>query len=155
MCIKIETSQFIPALINCTAEATGRDSFSIPNCVLWATIKEVQMRCWSNIEISNASIDTLILFLQKNIAKDFITRNNQEIKINHISGEIKTRMSNYFYSDNTIWYQNLREICTNNISYQNESLIYDSNPRPDNIKTPPNTQAALDLLYPDRVLVSI
>lgn len=150
MCTIIETSQFIPALINCIAGRTkrGQNSFTIPDDVLWSIVKEVQMRCWSSIEINNESIDSIILFLQNIFGEDFITKKNQGIEITNFSDTIKERMSSYFYSDETKWYKTLDTICDGSISFQENSVEYRDTPCSENIITPCRIRKSLELLYP-------
>ena len=122
MCTHVKTSEFVPALICEIAEKTRKETFRIPESVLWEVAEELENRCWSNVILSRPLLVDLVEFMRrhKTYGPTFIEydlrKEDRPLILKGVDYRHRVAMSNYFFNSDTNWYSVLCKIVTTRIS---------------------------------------
>lgn len=115
MCVQIKTSEFFPAVLYCeTNKEGGGASFSIKERELWDLAKEVEGKCWSNVNLNRKDLRDLIPFMDYVYGPDFIQwdESQEKFTVKNLDKKIQDSLAGYFFSKNTAWYRQLENIIT-------------------------------------------
>ena len=129
MCTHVKTSEFIPALICEIADKNGKETFHIPESVLWKVAEELENRCWSNVILSRPLLDDLVEFMRrhKTYGSSFIEydlRNeDRPLVLKGVDSRHRGAMSSYFFYSDTNWYSVLHNIVTERVSISNAGRV--------------------------------
>ena len=129
MCTHVKTSEFVPALICEIAEKTGKETFHIPESVLWKVVDEIEDKCWSNVILSRPLLDDLVEFMRrhKTYGSSFIEydlrKEDRPLVLKGVDNRHRVAMSNYFFDSNTNWYSVLHIIVTERISISEDGEV--------------------------------
>lgn len=121
MCTHVKTSELIPALVSEIAEKRGSESFRIPEIVLWKTAQAIETSCWSNVLLSQSSLDDLVEYMRghKTYGRTYIDYKLDEeerpLVLSGVDEDHRDAMSRYFFCKETKWYRKLAEIVDNQI----------------------------------------
>lgn len=158
MCVIVNTSEFVPALIDCVYKNNRKTTdFIISEEVMWRVVKELQTRCWSNVYIDYKERNTVVASLNYVFGENFVSIGDKnEIKVRGANDAIRRTMASYFYSEETTWYKELGKISINCLSIVNGSRVIFSQPgKRDGYNIPKDALNALDLVYPEHLLSAL
>ena len=154
MCVIVETAEFVPALIDCVYEDKKRSDFVISEEVLWRMVKELQKRCWSNVNMNYEERNRVVASLNYVFGDDFVSIGvRNEMIIGGMEESIKKIMTSYFYSVETTWYKELGKAvkeCLNAVD--NGYLVFQDPVNREGYNTPQEILEALEQVYPESLL---
>lgn len=129
MCTHVKTSEFVPALICEIAEKTRKETFRIPESVLWEVAEELENRCWSNVILSIPLLDDLVESMRRHetygssfIEYDLRT-DGRPLILKGVDEKHRVAMSNYFFNSDTNWYKELDEILEDSIFIDDNGIV--------------------------------
>lgn len=157
MCVIVGTVEFVPALIDCVYEDKKRSHFVISEEVLWRMVKELQKRCWSNVNMNYEERDRVVASLCYVFGDDFVSIGSQnEIMIKGMDDSIKKIIASYFYSVEKTWYKELGKAVHDCLAVTEEgSLRFHEPANREGYNTPQNILKALDQVYPESLLSAL